>query len=321
MCVDHRSRSRQNTFGLEPLDRTASHRSQSAWLEAQERSAMVRYVPVWRSRHLLDSRPAAILWDRERAGNLPERASNDVFLGVWDGHPCFALDLSPLPEQELTASGEDAEFTDLRACAAALRPDEAALLAQARGILYWHRRHRFCGRCGSATESEEGGHVRVCRNPECGRRDFPRTDPAIITLVHDGDRCLLGRQARWPANLYSTLAGFVEPGEAAEEAVAREVEEESGIKVGSVHYHSSQPWPFPASLMLGFVAQATSREIQRGDGELEEARWFSLERMQRDLPAGSLSLPPPVSISHRLIEFWFDARSDVPLAELLARPA
>lgn len=317
MSTDHRSQSTRNTFAAGPLDRLASRRRDSQWLESTLQAADTRFVPVWRSRHLLNRRPEAVIWSRDTAQPFIARAETVVFLGEWSGHPHFALDLSTLAEEELPAGDGEENFSDLLRSAAMLGAGEAAVLAHARGMLYWHRRHRYCGRCGSMTESREGGHVRVCVNPACGRRDFPRTDPAIITLVSDGERCLLGRQSHWPENRYSTLAGFVEPGESVEDAVVREVAEETGIEVGAVHYHSSQPWPFPASLMLGYMAQARTHQVQRGDGELEHARWFSVEDVRREVASGGLLLPSAVSIARRLIEAWFDARSSTPLSELL----
>jgi NAD+ diphosphatase len=169
--------------------------------------------------------------------------------------------------------------------------------------MWWHARHRFCGVCGAATESVEAGHVRRCTNPECKASHFPRTDPAVIMLVHDGDRALLGRQKVWAPGMYSTLAGFLEPGESLEETVAREVFEESGIRVGEVRYHSSQPWPFPASLMIGFHAAATSREIRLNQSELEDCAWFSRSEL-RDFQAQGKNLPRQDSIARRLIEDW-----------------
>src|SRR5262249_49094954 len=154
------------------------------------------------------------------------------------------------------ALADEVEFTDLRRVGPLLERFEGSLLAYARGITYWHQRHRFCGVCGAPTRSRDAGHVRVCLNETCKTQHFPRTDPAVIMLVHDGDRCLLGRQSVWPTGMHSTLAGFVEPGESLEEAVAREVREETAIEVTDVAYHSSQPWPFPSSVMLGFHARA-----------------------------------------------------------------
>jgi NAD+ diphosphatase len=180
-------------------------------------------------------------------------------------------------------------------------------------MLHWRRMHRYCGRCGAETEPRKAGHVMVCTNPVCRHEHFPRIDPAIIVLVTDGERVLLGRQASWPAGRYSTIAGFVEPGESLEDAVVREVAEETGVRVDEVDYHSSQPWPFPSSLMLGFTARAASQEVRLQDEELEDARWFT----RSEIAGGTPKLPPRLSISFRLIEHWFDAGSDRPLRELL----
>jgi NAD+ diphosphatase len=192
---------------------------------------------------------------------------------------------------------------------------QGAMLAYARGLIHWHRRHRFCGRCGSPTQSRHGGHMRLCTNAECGREHFPRTDPAVIMLVTrpgldggpdggpDGGAVLMGRQKSWTEGMYSTLAGFVDPGESLEEAVAREVHEEAGIAVADVTYMASQPWPFPSSLMLGFRARATSMEIHINRDELDDARWFTRDQIARFGEAG-LSLPRQVSIARWLIDQW-----------------
>jgi NAD+ diphosphatase len=160
----------------------------------------------------------------------------------------------------------------------------------------------FCGICGSSAHSAAAGNSRVCANKDCGREIFPRVDPAIIVLVANGESCLLGRQATWPEGRYSTIAGFVEPGESLEDAVRREVYEETNVHVGKVSYHSSQPWPFPSSLMLGFVAEATSKEIVLNDGELEDARWFTREELVSDFP----KLPFHISIARRLVDHWIE---------------
>ena len=175
-------------------------------------------------------------------------------------------------------------------------------MAHARGLIYWHQRHRFCSLCGSPAEIRDAGHMRRCGNADCAAEHFPRTDPAVIMLVADGDRCLMGRQAEWPTGLYSTLAGFVEPGESLEEAVAREIWEEAGITVRDVRYHSSQPWPFPASLMLGFYATATSTEISLNRDELDDARWFHRNDLRN--PGEGMRLPRQTSISRRLLDDW-----------------
>jgi NAD+ diphosphatase len=173
-------------------------------------------------------------------------------------------------------------------------------------MAFWHARHRFCGVCGAPTESVDAGHRRRCTRPDCAADHFPRTDPAIIVLVHAGDRCLLGRQARWTPGQYSTIAGFVEPGEALEDAVAREVREETGVLVHDVRYHSSQPWPFPASLMVGFTAAAATRDVHVDGTELEDARWFSRDDIRRGLASGALRLSSPASISYALIRDWME---------------
>jgi NAD+ diphosphatase len=189
--------------------------------------------------------------------------------------------------------------------------DEAGLLGYARALLLWRDKHRFCGRCGSPTQSIDAGHVLKCSGAACGLLHFPRLDPAIIVLVTDGDRIVLGRQASWPAGRYSTLAGYVEWAESIEEAVAREVHEEAGVIVDSVEYHSSQPWPFPSSLMLGFIAHAVTSEISLNDHELEDARWFTREEVAN----GAVALPPPQAIAYYLIEHWYNRGGARPLHE------
>jgi len=184
-----------------------------------------------------------------------------------------------------------------------LAPDEANLAAHARALILWHASQLYCGACGAAAEPEAGGNARRCSDTGCGRTIFPRVDPAIIVLVADGERCLLGRQASWPEGRYSTIAGFVEPGESLEDAVRREVFEETNIRVGEVAYHSSQPWPFPSALMLGFHAVATSERIALNDGELEDARWFT----RAELASGEHKLPYRISIARRLVDDWISA--------------
>ena len=181
-----------------------------------------------------------------------------------------------------------------------LPADEANLVAHARALVLWNNATLYCGKCGSASIPEAGGNSRRCCNPECNQAIFPRTDPAIIVLVADGDRCVLGRQPSWPEGRYSTIAGFVEPGESLEDAVRREVYEETNIRVGKVQYHSSQPWPFPAALMLGFIAEATSDDIRLNDGELEDARWFTRD----ELRSGDVGLPFRISIARRLVDHF-----------------
>lgn len=191
----------------------------------------------------------------------------------------------------------------LRILGPTIAPDEASLAVHAVGLARWHQTHTHCARCGALTVMAQAGHTRTC--PACGTEHFPRTDPAVIMLITDGDdRALLGRQPSWPEGRFSTLAGFVEPGESLDDAVRREVKEEAGIEVGAVHYAGSQPWPFPSSLMLGFFGTALTTVITVDADEIAEARWFSRRQITDLTAAGDLLLPPPVSISRWLVEKW-----------------
>jgi len=313
----------KNVFAGPYLERAGHLRADPAWLESALADPRSRVLPVWNSLNLVAAGEpaapsssgaaedtmlrAALLGIDEIA---PQRPPDLVLLGRRDdGTDLFAYEVES-EEPPTTPTGT--RFADLRTVAALMPEDQAGLLAYARAMVNWRRTHRHCGRCGARTVPAKAGHVLVCTNPACRHEQFPRLDPAIIVLVIDGDRVLLGRQASWPAGRYSTIAGFVEPGESLEDAVAREVREETGIRVDGVEYHSSQPWPFPSSLMLGFTARAVSRDIQLRDLELEDARWFTRE----DIVSGTPFLPPNVSISFRLIEDWFDVAARVPLREL-----
>jgi NAD+ diphosphatase len=207
------------------------------------------------------------------------------------------------------------EFLDLRAAGMALHPVDAGLFAYARAIVGWQERTRFCSVCGSALQLESAGHRAQCTNSLCAAEHFPRTDPAMIVIVSCGDACLLGRQASWPKARYSALAGFVEPGETLEAAVQREVYEEAGVRVVDCDYHSSQPWPFPASIMLGFLARADDATIRLGP-ELEDARWFSAKQIVDGLASGELLMPAPLSVSYRLVEYWLRETSGIELNAL-----
>jgi NAD+ diphosphatase len=192
---------------------------------------------------------------------------------------------------------------------------EAGLFAYARGLAHWQQRTRWCSACGAPLRLEAAGHRAKCTNTQCDIAHFPRTDPAIIVIVsHDG-RCLLGRGPQWPERRYSTLAGFVEPGETLEQAVRREVLEESGVRVGACDYHSSQPWPFPASIMLGFTAVAEDPTIRLG-AELAEARWFSVDELVGGLRAGEIKVSSPLSVSYKLVEHWLHETAGIELREL-----
>ena len=226
---------------------------------------------------------------------LAELGGEPLLLGLGEDGPVFA------------AEAANGSLMGLREAAATLPRADGGLAAYAAALLNWHRRHRFCANCGHPTDVREAGHVRSC--PNCGAEHHPRTDPVVIMLVLRGEEVLLGRQPSWPPGRYSALAGFVEPGESLEEAVAREVREEARVEIGTPRYVSSQPWPFPSSLMLGFVAPWSSGEPVIGDEELEDVRWFSRKAVQEAVAGrGELQLPPPLAIARRLVDGWLESR-------------
>jgi NAD+ diphosphatase len=274
-------------FAGAPLDRAPLERRRADWLEARRADPGAGAL-------VLSERG---LWIDDGRLVLVPPNGDSVFLGLCGERPLFAQD----PGDDEPGRGRPA---GLREAATELPAEEAALAAYAGSLLAWHRRHRFCANCGRPTDPADGGHERHC--PACDAHHFPRTDPVVIVRVVDGERLLLGRQARWPERRFSVLAGFVEPGETLEEAVRREVREESGVEVGEVRYVASQPWPFPSSLMIGFHAVANGGPDPRpGDGELSEVCWF--ERAEVEAAAAGeagIALPPPYSISRRLIDGW-----------------
>lgn len=318
-----------NYYAHPGFERAGLRRRETEWIRDRLLHPDSVFVPVWRSQNLVveieGGEPRAAVLGVDAVGSLlgtlaqadvEERLVRGefVFLGVVDERPHFALDVSgheqpleALRSPALAAAGiADAgvRFADLRQLAGRLARHEGSLLALARAMVFWHSRHRFCGVCGAPTRSEEAGHMRRCTDPACQAMHFPRTDPAVIMLVTDGERALLGRNKNFVPGMYSTLAGFVEPGESLEDAVAREVREETAIEVGAVHYHSSQPWPFPANIMLGFYAEATSRDITVDYGELEDARWFERDWLRSHADDDTFRLPRRDSIARRLIQDW-----------------
>jgi NAD+ diphosphatase len=305
---------RPNAFSGPYLDRVAHLRKDAAFVAQSLRNPATRIVPVHKSRNLVRRGPtgwsaAFIDGDIELTGIGGE--SGYVLLGLFEGVAYFAAEIEDPAVLPAAVLPPDARFEDLRMIGGQMPGQEAGVLAYARGMSYWRHRHRHCGVCGAPNESANAGHVMRCTNPDCATDHFPRVDPAIIVLVSDGERALLGRQASWPQGRYSTIAGFVEPGESLEDAVAREVLEETGVHVLEAEYHSSQPWPFPASLMVGFSATAAATEVPRADEELEDVRWFSRD----DIAAGMAGLPPSQSVSYRLIEDWYDSGSSVALRD------
>jgi NAD+ diphosphatase len=292
-------------------------RKDPQWVAAQFARSDTLLVPVWRNRNLVTglqsdaSSPTAVAHSRTLGVALIAAAAEPVFLGLRDALATFALDISACEEAHAEHLGAGDQFVDLRVAGPLLNAGDAALCAYARGITYWHRHNGFCNECGQATRSEQGGHVRKCS--ACEHVMFPRTDPAVIMLVvaesdSGPDLCLLGRDPRWPPGTYSTLAGFVEPGESLEEAVTREVFEETGVRVHEVTYMASQPWPFPASIMLGFRARAHTTALQLDAEEVEDARWFSAAEIETFGEWGdsgaSLKVPRRDSIARYLVDTW-----------------
>lgn len=308
-------RSSFNHFSGPYLERNAAAREDAAWFEMARRDASTRYIVARGTTHLVVHGPAphvAFLGgDDPRIACVEERQA--VLLGWFEGARCVLVEDEAGRVDPAVIPG--ARYEELRPLSSELPEREAGLLAYARALSIWRAQHRYCGRCGAPTRPARAGHVLACSNTTCRQELFPRIDPAIIVLVIDGERALLGRQASWPSGRYSTIAGFVEPGESVEDAVAREVMEETGIEVGDIAYQSSQPWPFPSSLMLGFHATAASRVINRRDSELEDAQWFT----RADIAGGHPLVGARTSISWRLIETWFDAGWPTPLSQVRAR--
>ena len=304
---------RPNFYASAAVDRLGHLRRDDRWIAERLADPATRILPVWRTHNLVipgsgpgtGGTPSAAWLSVERAGPLLGEVREVAFLGFHESIAHFAIEVSHLEDPTPVASlAEAATFADLRTVGPLLERNQGALLAYARGMMHWHGRHRFCGVCGHPTESLEAGHVRRCTNSDCGASHFPRTDPAVIMLVHDGERVVLGRQKIWPPGMHSVLAGFVEPGESLEDAVRREVAEEVGITLSEVTYHSSQPWPFPSSIMLGFTARAATTDLNPATDEIETARWYTRAELRASPENEVFKLPRRDSIARRLVEDW-----------------
>lgn len=310
------------TFGGSGLDRAAQLRGDPERLAAMAQTG--RILPVWRGKPLC-LMGEGLGWV-DAVSPVLAKAGPLVFLGLDEGRAVFAADISDwspeagaeaveqgfldTTQQRHPALDPQYCFAELRAVMAGLAPRDAELAATAKAVLHWHRSHGFCSACGAASDMAEGGWQRRC--PACGASHFPRTDPVVIMLVTRGNSVLLGRNAVWPEGMFSLLAGFVEPGETVEAAVRREVREETGVQIGAVRYLASQPWPFPASLMLGCAAEATSEQITLDPAELEDACWISREEMVTVMAGRHPRIRParPGAIAHFLIANWLADRLD-----------
>lgn len=297
-----------HVFAGNPLDRGDVQRREQKWLDEQAKNPRSRFLPLWQLNVLIKAESDMRLgWLCPVDIECLKIDVPPVFLGLLDGVAHFAIDVSALgdPQRDLHL---DAlwRFEDARAAATHLGLEEAGILAQSRSQLAWHGRHQFCSVCGQHTVQGRGGHTRTCT--ACQAEHFPRTDPVVIMVVADGDRCLLGqsRGRLSRTGMYSALAGFMDQGESIEEAVRREVKEEAGIEVDQVQYHSSQPWPFPASLMIGCHAKALTTEIHKDDEEMTDVRWFSRDEVLLALKDKNpnLRVPAPIAIAHHLIKAW-----------------
>ena len=297
-------------YTASPLDRATERRPDAAALRRrpEARACLVGGERVALNREREGSLHA--LFDFAAAARHGGDVEQAVFLGLHDGAPRFGVPFSAEVGDRLAESG-DLILNDLRSLTleGLLDPGTLDMLAEAKALLHWHASHGFCARCGSPSRMSEAGWRRDC--PVCGASHFPRTDPVVIMLVVDGDRCLLGRQARFAPGMWSCLAGFVEPGETLEEAVRRETWEEAGIRTGAVRYLASQPWPFPMSLMIGAVATALTRDITIDADELEAARWFERREvaamLARTHPEG-IFVPAPYAIAHHLARAFVEGR-------------
>lgn len=294
-------------FAGNPLDRASDRRGDAAWLAQRLADPSVRAVALWNGEVLVEetgdatrlARPAPALMRTLCVGDEPL-----LFLGLDGETAVFAFDLDGPTDPTAGPLAGLGRFAGLRDLAVLLPPEEVAIAATARGVFEWRRRHRFCSACGAPSRPMDGGWKRIC--DACQSEHFPRTDPVVIMLPVAGDRCLLGRSGQFRPGMFSALAGFMEPGETIEEACARELQEEAGLKALHAAYHSSQPWPFPSSLMIGLIAEVADLDARADQTELEEVRWFTRAEARALLEGRieGLSVPPPFAIAHQLLKTW-----------------
>lgn len=316
--TDHLARSRRNQFTAVRLNREAELRDDAQWVARTLTDSNTRLVPLWRSRSLLERNTdgTIAIYLSPAEFTEPDRIQPPTLLGNDGKREYFAVSVTDSQKDAIIANLPNAQFADLRRASIDMAAKHAGILAYAKAMHYWQHRHAFCGVCGSPNLLRSAGHRMVCSNEECARESFPRIDPAIIVLITHRDSCLLGRNAKWRPKHFSTLAGFVEPGESLEDAVVREVYEEVQMHLENIRYVSSQPWPFPASAMCGFYAEAADRNSGVSD-EVEETRWFTVESLAQAVRKDEVRLSPPVSIAFRLLADWFRKNGGGNLEELV----
>ncbi len=318
--TDHLARSRRNRFTAVRLNREVELRDNLQWVADTLKNPETRLVPLWRSRSLLERGDDGTIAVYLSPTDLPEsdRIQPPTLLGSDGEREYLAVSVTDSQKDVILAKFPAAQFADLRRASIYMAAKHAGILAYARALHYWQHRHAFCGVCGHPNLLRSAGHRMVCGNEECARESYPRIDPAIIVLVTHKDSCLLGRNAKWPPKQFSTLAGFVEPGESLEDAVVREVYEEVQVHLENIRYVSSQPWPFPASAMCGFYAEAVDQSCGSSE-EVEETRWFTVETLTQAVLSDEVRLSPPVSIAFRLLADWFRKNGGGDLEELVRK--
>ncbi|WP_068875223.1 MULTISPECIES: NAD(+) diphosphatase [unclassified Phenylobacterium] len=298
----------QNTFAGNPLNRASDRRGDAAWLAAQLSSSDALGLVLWNGKPLAektkDGGVQIAYLPAKLAAELAGGNERLLFMGLWQETAVFAVDMEGSSDPAQGPLQGLGEFMDLRQVALRLPAADAGILATAKSMFEWRRRHQYCAVCGQPSEPKDGGWKRQC--PSCEAEHFPRTDPVVIMLAYHGERCMLGRQEAWPPGMFSALAGFLEPGESIEEACARELAEEAGLRTRQVRYHSTQPWPYPSSLMIGLIAEVEDDEGTPDQTELSEVRWFTREEA-RSLLKGEIEgvfCPPPLAIAHQLLKAW-----------------
>ena len=303
----------KNYFDYKNFDRSVNFRNELKWYDKLDKKNVI-YIPIWNSLSLFSTKSEdysqPVFLNSKDIKVISSKSYTKTFLGsklINKKKKYFvSLDFSILDEIEIkTLFSKIGTFFSLRDINPLVGSFEGSLLAYSLGISNWHKKNSFCNNCGNKTIITKAGHQRNCLNEQCLNIHFPRTDPAVIMLIYYNDKILLGRQKVWPSGMYSTLAGFVETGETIENAVKREVFEEAGIKIKNIRYHSSQPWPFPASIMLGFYAEASSKKIKLDENEIEDVQWFSRKEII-NFSHQNKFLPRKISIARRLIDDWIN---------------